>query len=69
MDKEGFLYTTDVGSHTVAKWKINGDGKTFLFSVCAFSFFFFVVVDENGFTASKRCEYYNVMEKQRNLTN
>ncbi|XGW21085.1 hypothetical protein V3C99_004221 [Haemonchus contortus] len=25
MDKDGFLYTTDVGSHTVAKWKIDGN--------------------------------------------
>ncbi|EPB67820.1 NHL repeat protein [Ancylostoma ceylanicum] len=25
MDKEGFLYTTDVGAHTVAKWRISGD--------------------------------------------
>ncbi|KHJ75114.1 NHL repeat protein, partial [Oesophagostomum dentatum] len=25
MDKQGFLYTTDVGSHTVAKWRINGN--------------------------------------------
>lgn len=25
MDKEGSLYTTDVGSHTVAKWKISGN--------------------------------------------
>ncbi|KAK6030672.1 NHL repeat protein, partial [Ostertagia ostertagi] len=23
--KDGFLYTTDVGAHTVAKWKINGN--------------------------------------------
>ncbi|KJH46679.1 NHL repeat protein [Dictyocaulus viviparus] len=25
VDKKDYLYTTDVGSHTVAKWKINGD--------------------------------------------
>ncbi|KAJ1373758.1 hypothetical protein KIN20_036260 [Parelaphostrongylus tenuis] len=25
VDKHGFLYTTDLGSHTVAKWKINED--------------------------------------------
>ncbi|VDM56338.1 unnamed protein product [Angiostrongylus costaricensis] len=25
VDKQGFLYTTDVGAHTVAKWKINGE--------------------------------------------
>ncbi|VDM69553.1 unnamed protein product [Strongylus vulgaris] len=24
-DRDGFLYTTDVGSHTVAKWNINGN--------------------------------------------
>uniref|UniRef100_A0A1I7WFW6 peptidylamidoglycolate lyase n=1 Tax=Heterorhabditis bacteriophora TaxID=37862 RepID=A0A1I7WFW6_HETBA len=26
MDSDGFLYTTDVGSHTVAKWKLNFNG-------------------------------------------
>lgn len=25
VDKDGFVYTTDVGSHTVAKWKIEGN--------------------------------------------
>ncbi|KAL6729380.1 hypothetical protein Aduo_000438 [Ancylostoma duodenale] len=25
MDKEGYLYTTDVGAHTVAKWRISGE--------------------------------------------
>ncbi|KAK6727683.1 hypothetical protein RB195_005396 [Necator americanus] len=25
MDNEGYLYTTDVGSHTVAKWKLSGN--------------------------------------------
>ncbi|VDL72877.1 unnamed protein product [Nippostrongylus brasiliensis] len=33
MDRDGFLYTTDVGSHTVAKWRIRGNGKLSAVSV------------------------------------
>lgn len=42
MDKEGFLYTTDVGAHTVSKWRISGDGKfrlLWLFRLDSISYF------------------------------